>query len=45
MFQIPVNRWTVALAAAVLAIFGGDFIAPIAKIVNMLTAMHGPAGY
>lgn len=43
MYQVPVNRWTVGIAAALLAVFGGDFIAPIAKIVSMLTAAYSPA--
>jgi len=43
MYQIPVNRWTVGIAAALLAVFGGDFIAPIANIVAMLSAPYSPA--
>jgi len=43
MYQIPVNRWTVGIVAAILAVFGGDFIAPIAKIVSLLTASYSPA--
>lgn len=43
MYQIPVNRWTIGGIVAVLAIFGGDLIAPIMKALAVLTSNHMPA--
>lgn len=43
MWNVPVNRWTVGAVVAVLAIFGGDFIAPIMKVIAVLTAPYTPA--
>jgi len=43
MKQIPVNRWTVGVVVALLAVFGSDFIAPIMKAVAVLSAPYVPA--
>jgi len=41
--NIPVNRWIVMACVAMLTIFGGDFIAPIMKVVSVLSAPYSPA--
>ena len=41
--HIPVNRWSVGLVTAVLLIFGGDFVAPIMKVLGILTMPYVPA--
>lgn len=43
MWKIPVNRWTVGAVVAVLAIFGGDFVAPIMKAIAVMSAPYVPA--
>lgn len=41
--HIPVNRWTVGIAAAIALIFGQDFLAPIMKAIAVLSSSHIPA--
>ncbi len=43
MYKVPLNRWTVGIAAALLALFGGDMLAPLAKVIGALTAAYTPA--
>jgi len=43
MRNIPVNRWTVLVAAALMTFFGGDIIAPFMKAVGILTNQYVPA--
>lgn len=43
MWQIPVNRWTVGVAVAVIAFFGQNLIDPVLKALAVMTASHLPA--
>lgn len=43
MFQLPVNRWTLGAVAAILVIFGQDFILPLMKVIGVLSAPYVPA--
>jgi len=43
MWQVPVNRWTVGAVVALLSIFGGDLLAPVMKVIAVLSASHVPA--
>lgn len=42
-WQVPVNRWTVGAVVVILSIFGGDFIAPLMKVLSVMTAAYQPA--
>lgn len=41
--NIPLNRWTVGAVTLILLVFGSDFVAPILKVIGILTANHVPA--
>lgn len=41
--QIPVNRWTMGALLAAVAIWGGDFLAPLMKAIAILSAPYVPA--
>jgi hypothetical protein len=41
--HIPVNRWTVSAAVALVAIFGQDFIQPILETLGLLLRNNIPA--
>lgn len=43
MKHIPVNRWTVGAIVTILVVFGGDFVAPILKVMATLSAPYVPA--
>lgn len=43
MKTIPVNRWTVGALVALALVFGGDFVAPLYKMLGILTAPYVPA--
>lgn len=41
--HIPVNRWTVGLAALLAMVFGSDIVEPIYRIIGILALPHVPA--
>lgn len=41
--NIPVNRWTVAGVTLLLVIFGNDFIAPLMKVIGIISSPYVPA--
>jgi hypothetical protein len=41
--QIPVNRWTVGAAVALIAWLGGDFMSSIFQVLQVLVSINSPA--
>jgi len=41
--NIPVNRWTVGIAVALISVFGGDFVSAVMRVVMAIGYNNVPA--